>query len=128
MLDGGVEPELAVLLMDLARPGILLRPGEIGRLHDRPVSRPMLHVLGREGEPFGDVEQLVPARLVMADIEVERVADHERGRIGGVERTEQRVAVVDDDRRSTRGRMDRMRAAATERQEEAERKTGPAKA
>ena len=96
VLDRGVEPELAVLLVHLAGPGVLLDPRKVGRLHDRAVERPRLHVLGRIGEPFGDVEHLLAARLVVPDVEVERVADDQRGGIGRVAVADERVAAVDE--------------------------------
>src|SRR5690606_14297630 len=51
-------------------------------LHYRTVRRPGLHVFGRISEPFGDVEHLLPARFVVTDVEIKRVADHQRRRVG----------------------------------------------
>jgi hypothetical protein len=96
MLDRGVEPVFAVLADRLRRPGVLLCPFEIGDLHDRVVGGPMPHVLRRIDQPFAHVEHLVAPRLIMPDIEIQRVADDERGGIGG--------ELVADDRVRTRRR------------------------
>ena len=83
VLHGGVEVEAAVALHHLRGPGVAHGPLEVGGLHDGAVGGPVAQVLGRIAQPLLHEEEVVALGLVMAHVEVDRVAHDQRRGVGG---------------------------------------------